>query len=59
MNERLKAAVEMVDSLKSQEAKWRQDVRDNDCNELLVANCIAAAGTLTYCGAVNIDTRLA
>ncbi|XP_035829673.1 dynein heavy chain 5, axonemal isoform X2 [Aplysia californica] len=57
MNERLKAAVEMVDSLKSQEQKWRQDVKDNDCNELLLANCITAAGTLTYCGAVNIDTR--
>ncbi|GFN75495.1 dynein beta chain, ciliary [Plakobranchus ocellatus] len=57
MNERLKAAVEIVDSLKSQEAAWRQDVKDNDSNELLLANSITAAGTLTYCGAVNIDTR--
>ncbi|CAL1527205.1 unnamed protein product [Lymnaea stagnalis] len=57
MNERLKSAVEFVDSLKSQESKWRQEVKDNDNNELLLANCITAAATLTYCGPVNIDTR--
>lgn len=44
-------------SLKSQESKWRQEVKDNDSNELLLANCIGAAGALTYCAPVNIDTR--
>ncbi|XP_025098007.1 LOW QUALITY PROTEIN: dynein gamma chain, flagellar outer arm-like [Pomacea canaliculata] len=58
MNERLKAASELVDSLKDQEAGWRQQAKDNGSNELLLANCLAAAGFLTYCGAVNIDTRL-
>ncbi|XP_059166583.1 dynein axonemal heavy chain 8-like [Physella acuta] len=57
MNERLKSAIELVDSLKSQESKWRQEVKDNDSNELLLANCIGAAGALTYCAPVNIDTR--
>lgn len=44
-------------SLKDQEAGWRQQAKDNGSNELLLANCLAAAGFLTYCGAVNIDTR--
>ncbi|XP_055889445.1 dynein axonemal heavy chain 8-like isoform X4 [Biomphalaria glabrata] len=57
MNERLKSAVDFIESLKSQESKWRQEVQDNDGNELMLANCITAAATLTYCGPVNIDTR--
>ncbi|XP_067674368.1 uncharacterized protein [Haliotis asinina] len=57
MNERLKAAVEMVESMRTQESMWRQHVNENDCNELLLANCITAAAFLTYGGAVNIDTR--
>ncbi|KAK6187606.1 hypothetical protein SNE40_005595 [Patella caerulea] len=57
MNERLKAATEMVESLKGQEAEWRQHVKDNECNELLLANCLTAAAFLTYCGSTNIDTR--
>lgn len=58
MNERLKAATEMVESMKDQEAGWRQHVKDNGSNELLIANCLTAAGFLTYAGAVNVDTRL-
>ncbi|XP_070190368.1 uncharacterized protein [Littorina saxatilis] len=58
MNERLKAASEMVESLKDQEASWRQHVKDNGTNELLIANCLTAAGFLTYSGAVNVDTRI-
>ncbi|XP_053397319.1 dynein axonemal heavy chain 5-like isoform X6 [Mercenaria mercenaria] len=57
MNERLKAATEMVDSLKGQEEDWKQHVKDNDSNELLLANCISAAAFLTYCGPHNMDTR--
>ncbi|ESO89151.1 hypothetical protein LOTGIDRAFT_229063 [Lottia gigantea] len=57
MNERLKAATELVESLKGQEEEWRQYVKDNDSNELLLANCLTAAAFLTYCGATNIDTR--
>ncbi|KAK6987321.1 dynein heavy chain 5 axonemal, partial [Biomphalaria glabrata] len=57
INERLKSAVDFIESLKSQESKWRQEVQDNDGNELMLANCITAAATLTYCGPVNIDTR--
>ncbi|KAL4232681.1 hypothetical protein ACF0H5_007369 [Mactra antiquata] len=57
MNERLKAATEMVDSLKSQEADWKLHVKDNDSNELLLANCISASAFLTYCGPHNMDTR--
>ncbi|XP_076466964.1 uncharacterized protein LOC143298129 [Babylonia areolata] len=58
MNERLKAASEMVESLKDQEGCWRQNVKENSSNELLIANCLTAAGFLTYSGAVNVDTRL-
>ncbi|CAG5121560.1 unnamed protein product, partial [Candidula unifasciata] len=54
MNDRLKAAKEMADSLQLQESKWRQSVKDNDSNKLLLANCITAAATLTYCGALYI-----
>ncbi|OWF37572.1 Dynein heavy chain 5, axonemal [Mizuhopecten yessoensis] len=57
MNERLKAATEMVESLKSQEQSWRKHVKENDCNELLLGNCMAAAAFLTYCGPANLDTR--
>ena len=32
-------------------------MKDNDCNELLLANCIAASAFLTYCGPCNMDTR--
>ncbi|KAJ8314955.1 hypothetical protein KUTeg_007105 [Tegillarca granosa] len=57
MNERLKAANEMMEGLKSQEALWRKHVKENDCNELLLANCISASAFLTYCGPHNVDTR--
>ncbi|XP_023932047.1 dynein heavy chain 5, axonemal-like isoform X1 [Lingula anatina] len=57
MNERLRAATEMLESLKSQEQEWRQHVRENDSNEMLMANCIAAAAFLTYCGPMTTDTR--
>lgn len=51
--------VTSVLSLKDQEASWRQHVKDNGTNELLIANCLTAAGFLTYSGAVNVDTRYA
>ncbi|XP_052807484.1 dynein axonemal heavy chain 5-like isoform X7 [Mya arenaria] len=57
MNERLKAATEMVESMRAQEGDWKQHVKDNDCNELLLANCVSAAAFLTYCGPHNMDTR--
>ncbi|XP_041355189.1 dynein gamma chain, flagellar outer arm-like isoform X3 [Gigantopelta aegis] len=57
MNERLKAATEIVESMKDQEHGWRQYVKDNDCNELLLSNCIVASAFLVYCAAVDIDTR--
>ncbi|XP_052708586.1 uncharacterized protein LOC128183562 isoform X10 [Crassostrea angulata] len=57
MNERLKAATEMVDSLKPQEASWRKHVKENDCNEMLVANCVTASAFLAYCGPASIDVR--
>ncbi|KAL5010133.1 hypothetical protein ScPMuIL_012438 [Solemya velum] len=57
MIERLKAATEMIESLKCRESKWRLYVKENDSNELLLANCITTAGFLTYCGPTNIDTR--
>ena len=44
-------------SLKGQEGEWKKHVKDNDCNELLLANCIAASAFLTYCGPFNMDTR--
>ena len=44
-------------SLKTQEGVWRQYVKENDGNELLLANCIAASAFLTYSGPVNVDTR--
>ncbi|BFZ10052.1 hypothetical protein BsWGS_13093 [Bradybaena similaris] len=57
MVDHLNAAREMADSLHLQENKWRQSVKDNSSNELLLANCITAAATLTYCGVFCIDTR--
>ena len=44
-------------SLKGQEDDWKKHVKDNDCNELLLANCISASAFLTYCGPCNMDTR--
>ena len=43
--------------MKDQEYGWRQYVKDNDCNELLLSNCIVASAFLVYCAAVDIDTR--
>ena len=44
-------------SLKPQEASWRKHVKENDCNEMLVANCVTAAAFLAYCGPASIDVR--
>jgi len=44
-------------SLRPQEGEWKQHVKDHDCNELLLANCVSAAAFLTYCGPHNMDTR--
>ncbi|KAK3577475.1 hypothetical protein CHS0354_032326 [Potamilus streckersoni] len=57
MKESLKAATELIESLQVQEENWKMYVKEHDCNELLLPNCITAAAFLTYCGPCNIDTR--
>lgn len=44
-------------SLYGQELEWRGFVKENDSNDLLLANCVTAAAFLVYCGSANIDTR--
>ncbi|XP_077977225.1 dynein axonemal heavy chain 8-like isoform X3 [Glandiceps talaboti] len=56
-NERLRAATEMIHSLKSKEHQWREYVNDNCEMELLLSNCITAAAFLTYCAPMDTDTR--
>ncbi|XP_064629693.1 uncharacterized protein LOC135488785 isoform X2 [Lineus longissimus] len=58
MNERIRATTEMIESLKGQEAVWTQYVKDNESDEVLLANCITASAFLTYLGPLNTDTRL-
>ncbi|XP_052089132.1 uncharacterized protein LOC127725852 isoform X10 [Mytilus californianus] len=57
MNQRLKAATDLIDSMYGQELEWRKFVKENDSNDLLLANCITAAAFLVYCGSANMDTR--
>ncbi|CAH1799095.1 unnamed protein product [Owenia fusiformis] len=57
MNDRLKAATDVIESMRQQELLWRQHCKEYDCNEVLLANCIAAAAFLTYCGSMNTDVR--
>ncbi|XP_077863125.1 dynein axonemal heavy chain 5-like [Saccoglossus kowalevskii] len=56
-NERLRAATEMIHNLRSKESHWREYVKDNSQTDLLLFNCLAAAGFLTYCAPMVPDTR--
>ncbi|XP_070568705.1 dynein axonemal heavy chain 5-like isoform X4 [Ptychodera flava] len=56
-NERLRAATEMIHSLKSKEVEWREYVNDNSATELLISNCLVGSAFLTYCAPMDTDTR--
>ncbi|XP_071954985.1 uncharacterized protein [Antedon mediterranea] len=56
-NERLRAAVDMIYSLKEAEKRWKDYVDENSVNELLLGTCLAASAFLTYCGGMQIDSR--
>ncbi|XP_068697910.1 dynein axonemal heavy chain 8-like [Montipora foliosa] len=55
--ERLKAATGLLQSLKYMEREWKAYVEEYNSSEILLANCIAAAAFLTYCGAMGVDRR--
>lgn len=39
------------------ERKWKAYVDEYTSSEILLANCVAAAAFLTYCGAMGVDRR--
>ncbi|XP_063775387.1 uncharacterized protein LOC134910927 [Pseudophryne corroboree] len=55
--EKLQAAVDMLDRLKVQEKEWREKVTLSSTEELLT-NCVLAAACLTYCPALSVDGRM-
>ncbi|XP_048577711.1 dynein axonemal heavy chain 8 isoform X3 [Nematostella vectensis] len=56
-SERLKAATDLLHSLKHMEREWKAYVEEYSSPEVLLANCIAASAFLTYCGPMGIDRR--
>lgn len=56
-SERLKAAAGLLQSLKDMEREWKAYVDEYTSSEILLANCVAAAAFLTYCGAMGVDRR--
>ena len=44
-------------SLKDMEREWKAYVDEYTSSEILLANCVAAAAFLTYCGAMGVDRR--
>lgn len=56
-SERLKAATDLLHSLKYMEREWKAYVDEYTTSEILLSNCIAAAAFLTYCGAMGVDRR--
>ena len=39
------------------EREWKAYVDEYTSSEILLANCVAAAAFLTYCGAMGVDRR--
>ncbi|XP_033113255.1 dynein heavy chain 5, axonemal-like isoform X2 [Anneissia japonica] len=56
-NERLRAAVDMIHSLREAEKGWKDYVDENSVNQLLLSTCLSASAFLTYCGGMQIDLR--
>ncbi|XP_075124385.1 uncharacterized protein LOC142197756 [Leptodactylus fuscus] len=54
--ERLHAAVNMLDRLKMQELEWREKLKQSNSRHLLT-NCVLAAAFLTYCPALSVNGR--
>ncbi|KAM5165175.1 dynein axonemal heavy chain 5-like [Mantella aurantiaca] len=55
--EKLQAAVDILDRLKMQEQTWRAKVHQNNSDDLLT-DCVLAAAYLTYCPALSVDGRV-
>ncbi|XP_029452717.1 dynein gamma chain, flagellar outer arm-like [Rhinatrema bivittatum] len=54
--ERLQAALDVLESLRTQEQDWKRTVEESSLPELLT-NCLMAAAFLTYCSALSVDAR--
>ncbi|XP_068137634.1 dynein axonemal heavy chain 5-like isoform X2 [Hyperolius riggenbachi] len=54
--EKLQAAVDILDRLKAQEQQWKDKLNQNSSSDLLT-NCVLAAAYLTYCPAFSVDGR--
>nr|CAB3238692.1 dynein heavy chain 8, axonemal-like [Phallusia mammillata] len=55
--ERLRSALNTLESLKPLEQSWSHELADTITSEELVTNCILAAAYLTYCGGMTSDAR--
>ncbi|XP_053567991.1 uncharacterized protein LOC128657631 [Bombina bombina] len=55
--ERLKAALDMLERLKTQENEWKEMMNQNSVTDLLT-NCLLAAAFLTYCSALSVSRRI-
>nr|DBA26446.1 TPA: hypothetical protein GDO54_010703 [Pyxicephalus adspersus] len=55
--EKLQAAVDILNRLKTQEQAWKDKVTQNNTNDILT-NCVLAAAYLTYCPALSVDGRM-
>ncbi|XP_018096048.2 dynein heavy chain 5, axonemal [Xenopus laevis] len=55
--ERLLAALDMLERLKIKEKEWRKTVEESSITELLT-NCVLAAAFLTYCPALSFGSRM-
>uniref|UniRef100_A0A8C5PRN0 Uncharacterized protein n=1 Tax=Leptobrachium leishanense TaxID=445787 RepID=A0A8C5PRN0_9ANUR len=54
--ERLQAALDMLESLESQEQKWKDILNQSSFDDLLT-NCMLAAAYITYCSPLSMDER--
>lgn len=58
MKDRLKAATDLLESIKDIEKTWKQYVKEYSSNDVLICNCIVAAAFLVYCSPLNVDSRV-
>ena len=47
----------LIFSLKHIEREWKAFVEEYTSSDIMLANCIAAAAFLTYCGPLGVDGR--
>ncbi|XP_077137822.1 dynein axonemal heavy chain 5-like [Ranitomeya variabilis] len=54
--EKLQAAANMLNRLKTQEQEWKEKLNRSNVSDLLT-NCVLAAAFITYCPALSMDRR--